>query len=220
MPRGRAVEATGIAKAIDAAKDQLGKAYVWGAEGPDTFDCSGLMVWAWKKAGVTLPRTSQEQAKAGRGVPISKVEPGDLIISDWGSGPASHVGMYLGGGKLIHAPRPGSTVKIVPFDASYKSHTSHVRRVREGGSLLGDVADAGSSLLGGILAPLGGIADATKDMAASLGAVGDFAKLLTKLALPSTWVRIVSGILGIGLLFAGLYFLIRESRADEGGEAG
>lgn len=96
-------------KAIEAAYSELGKPYIWGAVGPDGFDCSGLMQHVWSEAGVMLPRTSQEQADAGQTVPLSEIEPGDLVIYFAGR---THVGMYVGNGLIIHAPRPGSAVQF------------------------------------------------------------------------------------------------------------
>jgi cell wall-associated NlpC family hydrolase len=101
-------------KAIAAAYSELGKPYAWGAVGPGEFDCSGLMQHAWGEAGVSLPRTSQEQAAAGPGVPLSRIRPGDLVIYFPGR---THVGMYVGDGLVIHAPRPGSRVQFAPVTA-------------------------------------------------------------------------------------------------------
>ncbi|MFF3510645.1 NlpC/P60 family protein [Streptomyces sp. NPDC002573] len=99
------------AAAVAAARSALGRPYVWGASGPGGFDCSGLMQWAYGRAGIGLPRTSQEQRYAGHQVPLSQVRPGDLIVyrSD-----ASHVAMYVGGGQVIHAPHPGAAVRYDP----------------------------------------------------------------------------------------------------------
>lgn len=96
-------------KAVKFATDQMGKPYEWGAEGPATYDCSGLTSQAWIAAGVTIPRTSQEQWKQLQHIDVQDMRPGDLIIyhSD-----ASHVAMYIGDGAIIHAPRPGRTVTI------------------------------------------------------------------------------------------------------------
>ncbi|MGW7577923.1 NlpC/P60 family protein [Streptomyces sp. NPDC054765] len=96
-------------KAIAYATAQIGKDYVWGAEGPDTFDCSGLTLRAWQAGGRTIPRTSQEQWRLLPRVALKDMRPGDLIIyfSD-----ASHVGMYLGQGAIVHAPRPGRQVTV------------------------------------------------------------------------------------------------------------
>ncbi|MFC9158875.1 NlpC/P60 family protein [Streptomyces bauhiniae] len=97
------------AKAVAFATAQLGKPYVWGAEGPDSFDCSGLTSQAWADAGTPIPRTSQEQWKQLRHVDVTEMRPGDLVIY---FADATHVGMYVGDGKIIHAPRPGRTVTV------------------------------------------------------------------------------------------------------------
>ncbi|MFD5815134.1 NlpC/P60 family protein [Streptomyces sp. NPDC059618] len=98
-------------KAIAFATRQLGKPYVWGAEGPDSYDCSGLTSQAWLAAGHPIPRTSEEQWRQLKHVPIEDMRPGDLIIyfSD-----ASHVALYIGGGRIIQAPRPGRWVYVSP----------------------------------------------------------------------------------------------------------
>ncbi|MER6709688.1 MULTISPECIES: NlpC/P60 family protein [unclassified Streptomyces] len=109
---GSATAASGRgAAAVAAARSALGKPYVWGANGPTGFDCSGLMQWSYAQAGVSLPRTSQAQRFAGRQVPLSEARPGDLVVyrSD-----ASHVGMYMGNGQVIHAPYPGAPVRYDP----------------------------------------------------------------------------------------------------------
>ncbi|MER5751174.1 NlpC/P60 family protein [Streptomyces sp. NPDC002088] len=99
------------ASAVAAARSVLGRPYVWGANGPGGFDCSGLMQWSYAQAGVQLPRTSQAQRFAGHQVPLSQARPGDLVVyrSD-----ASHVGMYVGNGQVIHAPYPGAPVRYDP----------------------------------------------------------------------------------------------------------
>lgn len=97
--------------AVAAARSALGRPYVWGANGPSGFDCSGLMQWSYAQAGVSLPRTSQAQRYAGRQVPLSEARPGDLVVY---RGDASHVGMYMGNGQVIHAPYPGAPVRYDP----------------------------------------------------------------------------------------------------------
>ncbi|UQA93867.1 C40 family peptidase [Streptomyces halobius] len=96
-------------KAIAYATAQIGKDYVWGAEGPDTFDCSGLTLRAWQAADRTIPRTSQEQWRQLPRVGVKRMRPGDLIIyfTD-----ASHVGIYVGDGAMVHAPRPGRKITV------------------------------------------------------------------------------------------------------------
>jgi cell wall-associated NlpC family hydrolase len=96
-------------KAVAYATAQIGKPYQWGAEGPKTYDCSGLTSQAWISAGRGIPRTSQEQWKRLRHIDIQDMRPGDLIIY---FDDASHVAMYVGDGAIVHAPRPGRTVTI------------------------------------------------------------------------------------------------------------
>ncbi|MFJ3867097.1 C40 family peptidase [Streptomyces nigra] len=96
-------------KAVAYATDQLGKPYEWGAEGPKTYDCSGLTSQAWASAGRPIPRTSQEQWKQLEHIAVEDMRPGDLIIYN---ADASHVAMYVGDGAIIHAPRPGRTVTV------------------------------------------------------------------------------------------------------------
>ena len=96
-------------KAVKFATGQLGKPYVWGAEGPGSYDCSGLTSQAWSAAGRGIPRTSQEQWRLLPRIEIKDMRPGDLIIYH---ADASHVGMYIGDGAIVHAPRPGRNVTI------------------------------------------------------------------------------------------------------------
>ncbi|MFJ2949791.1 NlpC/P60 family protein [Streptomyces sp. NPDC087226] len=96
-------------KAVAYATAQIGKPYQWGAEGPKTYDCSGLTSQAWISAGQGIPRTSQEQWKQLTHVAVEDMRPGDLVIY---FGDASHVGMYVGDGTIVHAPRPGRTVTL------------------------------------------------------------------------------------------------------------
>lgn len=97
--------------ALMAARQALGSPYVWGAAGPSAFDCSGLTQWAYAQAGVGLPRTSQAQRYAGRRVPLAAARPGDLVAY---RADASHIGMYAGNGRVIHAPYPGAPVRYDP----------------------------------------------------------------------------------------------------------
>ncbi|TDT37566.1 cell wall-associated NlpC family hydrolase [Streptomyces sp. BK208] len=95
-------------KAIAFARAQVGKPYVWGATGPGSYDCSGLTQAAWKAAGVSLPRVTYDQADAGTTVPVSQAQPGDLVFF---YDDISHVGLYIGDGMMIHAPKPGAYVR-------------------------------------------------------------------------------------------------------------
>ncbi|MDQ1522046.1 MAG: peptidoglycan DL-endopeptidase CwlO [Actinomycetota bacterium] len=95
--------------AIDTAKAQLGKPYVYAAAGPNSFDCSGLTMFAWAAAGVQLPHSAEAQFQALPHVPMDALAPGDLVFF---GNPIHHVGMYLGGGTMIQAPQTGDVVKI------------------------------------------------------------------------------------------------------------
>lgn len=99
-------------EALTYAVEQIGKPYLWGAEGPESYDCSGLTSRAWTRAGVSVPRTSQEQWAELPRVKLSELRPGDLVVY---FPKATHVAMYLGEGKVVHAPRPGSRVKVSPL---------------------------------------------------------------------------------------------------------
>jgi peptidoglycan DL-endopeptidase CwlO len=108
---GRAPSATGD-RAIGYAFQQLGKPYVWGAEGPGSFDCSGLTSQAWSHAGVGIPRTAEEQWARLPHVPLSLLRPGDLVVYFPG---ATHIALYIGDGLVIQAPHTGAVVTVSPI---------------------------------------------------------------------------------------------------------
>jgi peptidoglycan DL-endopeptidase CwlO len=97
------------AVAVAEALRQLGKPYVFGANGPNTFDCSGLTQWAWAKAGVAMPHYTVSQFHAFPHVPLNQLAPGDLVFFNLNLG---HVGMYIGNGQYVQAPRTHDVVKI------------------------------------------------------------------------------------------------------------
>ncbi|NEW70579.1 C40 family peptidase [Streptomyces rhizosphaericus] len=97
------------ARAVSYAYAALGKPYVWGATGPHGYDCSGLTQAAWRAAGVALPRTTYTQINAGQRVTRDQLAPGDLVFFYSG---ISHVGLYVGDGRMIHAPHPGAPVRL------------------------------------------------------------------------------------------------------------
>ncbi|MFF6915838.1 NlpC/P60 family protein [Streptomyces sp. NPDC012466] len=99
--------------AVSYAYQKLGSPYVWGATGPNAFDCSGLVQAAYRAAGVSLPRTTYSQIAAGRRVSRSELLPGDLVFFYAG---ISHVGIYVGNGRMIHAPNPSAPVRLAPLD--------------------------------------------------------------------------------------------------------
>ncbi|MGI9125576.1 MAG: NlpC/P60 family protein, partial [Mycobacterium sp.] len=101
------------ASAVQAALTRLGDPYVWGGSGPGAFDCSGLVMWSFQQAGVFLPHSSQALASGGQPVSMDQMQPGDVVTyySD-----ASHVGLYVGGGMMVHASTYGIPVAVVPVN--------------------------------------------------------------------------------------------------------
>ncbi|MDQ0382191.1 NlpC/P60 family protein [Amycolatopsis thermophila] len=97
------------ATALRSALTQQGKPYAWGAAGPNAYDCSGLVQWAFKQAGVDLPHSSSAQSTLGTPVAQSQLQPGDLVFFYT---PVSHVGIYVGDGKIVHASTSGQPVKV------------------------------------------------------------------------------------------------------------
>jgi cell wall-associated NlpC family hydrolase len=108
----------------NAALTRLGAPYAWAAAGPDAFDCSGLVVWSFRQAGLALPRSSQALASGGQPVPLDQMRPGDVIslFPD-----ASHVGIYVGGGRMVHAQFEGQPVIV---ESLYRAPIHNVRRYR------------------------------------------------------------------------------------------
>jgi cell wall-associated NlpC family hydrolase len=102
--------------AVAAAKAQVGDRYVWGASGPNSFDCSGLTSWAWRQAGVSLPHQSRAQFAATARVSKGALQPGDLVFF---YSPISHVGMYIGGGLMVHASNPRTGVRVDAINSGY-----------------------------------------------------------------------------------------------------
>ncbi|MEV5316352.1 NlpC/P60 family protein [Streptomyces sp. NPDC052687] len=122
VPAAGATYTAKAEKAIAFARAQIGKPYVWGATGPGSYDCSGLTQAAWKAAGVTLPRTTYDQVNAGTTVPLSAALPGDLVFF---YDDVTHVGIYIGNGMMIHAPKPGTYVReeSVYYDGESSIHS-------------------------------------------------------------------------------------------------
>ena len=105
------------AAAVSAALSVLGAPYVWGDEGPDTFDCSGLVQWSYQRAGLVLPRLANEQYFASTPIPVSDLRPGDLLVYAYDTSDRStihHITMYIGNGQMVHAPHTGDVVRVVP----------------------------------------------------------------------------------------------------------
>lgn len=128
----KAVSTGTAAKAVGFALKQVGKPYIYGATGPHAYDCSGLTLAAWRAAGVHIPRTSEAQWRGLTHVSPSKIRPGDIVVYKGGG----HVALYVGGGKVVEAPRPGAALRIAPWRSGwYASHFVGV--VRPHGSTAG-----------------------------------------------------------------------------------
>jgi cell wall-associated NlpC family hydrolase len=110
--------------ALKFAYAQIGKPYVWGAAGPGSFDCSGLTLRAWERAGVYMPHSASKQYARFPKVSRSKLKPGDLVFF---YRDLHHVGIYIGGGKMIHAPTTGRNVEIAGIDSAYRQYMGAVR---------------------------------------------------------------------------------------------
>lgn len=113
------------AQAVAAAKQEIGVPYEWGGTSPSGFDCSGLMQWAYEKAGKDLPRSSSAQSQEGEKVSMDDLQPGDMVFM---YSPVSHVGMYAGNGQIIEAPTEGEDVKMTPI-SKYSDEIVGARRV-------------------------------------------------------------------------------------------
>jgi cell wall-associated NlpC family hydrolase len=112
-----------LTAALRAAASRQGLPYVWGANGPASFDCSGLVEWSFAQAGVPMPRVAADQARTGPAVPVSQLQPGDLLFyhtDPTAPGYISHVAIYLGNGWMIQAPQPGLRVQVVPANFGYQ----------------------------------------------------------------------------------------------------
>jgi cell wall-associated NlpC family hydrolase len=114
---GSAMTAAELTTALKAAESRRGLPYVWGAAGPSSFDCSGLVQWSFAQAGISMPRVAADQARTGPAVPVSQLQAGDLLFyhtDPTDPGYISHVAIYLGSGWMIQAPQPGMDVEVVP----------------------------------------------------------------------------------------------------------
>jgi cell wall-associated NlpC family hydrolase len=121
---GGAATSDQLLTALRTAESRRGLPYVWGASGPNSFDCSGLVQWSFAQAGITMPRVAADQARTGLAVPASQLQAGDLLFyhtDPTAPGYISHVAIYLGNGWMIQAPQPGMNVQIVPasFDSEF-----------------------------------------------------------------------------------------------------
>ena len=120
------------AQVVFTALQMVGVPYRWGGQGPEGFDCSGLVLYSYNNAGLTMPRTSREQFRATAPVRRDQITPGDLVFFNT-SEDASHVGIYVGEGRFVHAPASNRSVRLERLDNSY-----YRQRFLRGGRLPGD----------------------------------------------------------------------------------
>lgn len=223
---------------VSTAQQELGIPYVWGGASPAGFDCSGLMQWIYGQNGIKIPRTSREQKAAGISIPLSQAQPGDLLLytyngSPGNPGPDNHVGMYVGAGEMIDAPRPGRTVEYDPIDMSAFDTAVHIPgNVGVGGQaqtaeLARDAAYASGAgwAPGGDWDPLnwpGDLLSSAGGVFSNLwgstvggieGAIGDVAS-----SLMSTFLSAVGPIIltGVTIVFAGVLVVMGLWRLTEG----
>jgi cell wall-associated NlpC family hydrolase len=104
---------------LDAAESRLGAPYRYGGAGPDAFDCSGLVTYAYRQLGVAVPRTAAQQFAAATPVPRSELRPGDLVFFRLEGRDVSHVGIYAGDDRFVHAPQSGGNVRMARLDDEY-----------------------------------------------------------------------------------------------------
>lgn len=195
------VSVTAATRAIAAAKTQVGLPYKFGAEAPGKdFDCSGLTQWAYKQAGISLPRTAAQQQAATTPITQAQAKPGDLVF--YGS-PAHHVGIYLGSGKYIEAPHTGAKIKITGVGSD--SSVNFGRVANSGAGNTGTQTTPavfgipGTPSTGDIISGIEGAFDPTKWF-------DDFAKpIVMKL------LYLAECALGAGLMVFGVWALIRSS---------
>ena len=116
---------SGLAGAIDAAVSKVGSPYVWGSAGPNSFDCSGLMVWAFKQVGISLPHYSGAQYASTTRISRAQLQPGDLVF--WGSGGSEHVALYMGGNQIVHAFSSRAATGVTALDGWWKTPSGYGR---------------------------------------------------------------------------------------------
>lgn len=207
---------------VNQAEKYLGDRYVFGAEGPNTFDCSGLVQYVYKHFGIKTPRTAHEQQHFGTAITRSQLRPGDLIFFSWGADKvADHVGIYVGNGKMINAPHTGAVVRIqtpswgnavayrrfpgvVGGPATNESAITDAIKIGTGAAVDALKGSSGS-LTAQLLAPLVNIASGVAE-------IGGVAQTIGRAFLPSNLMRAACGVLGTIFLLFGLFFMAREAR--------
>ena len=213
---------------VAEAESRIGDPYVYGATGPNSFDCSGLMQWLYGRFGIKIPRTSEAQFAFGHPVSREQLQQGDLVFSAGSDGSSSHpghVGMYAGTKDgvpmVIEAPHTGAQVRFTPlaqFDASGYRRIGGVAGVTDAGwtvpvpGLGGVDIPSPGDIAGGLEGAAGGLLSIPKDIVGFFSKATDdlvsTGKFFWAFTQPATWVRIGAGYVGTMCLIAGIVFLV------------
>lgn len=189
--------------AIRFALAQIGKPYLWGAEGPDSFDCSGLVVKAFQTIGIDLPRTTYDMLDDSSLQPVNQgqLQPGDLVFPE-----AGHVQIYLGGGKVVEAPHSGANVRVTSLGSSFYAG----RRVTSPAS--GDFSVGSGSPVAGTVDLNTGTSSTVNasdvSQAIGTGLVGTFKDLFTPVFSWMLWITEVA--LGVALIGFGGFLVAKK----------
>lgn len=221
---------------VDLARAQIGDPYVFGAEGPNAFDCSGLVEWVYDQLGIKVPRTTTQMMAPGSPlIPIqpATAKPGDLVFSNWIGRPSSHVAILTDRGTVIEAPQPGQTVKETIFGPNYRRHVDAWRRVPGLEGANPTPADRVDAITAGVATGLGVIpgvpsaishakptvgetldvlSSAASGMVEGVQNMGRLAGLITHAFMPSAILRGVFFFGGWVLILIGVWFLSMEVR--------
>jgi len=235
-PGGGGAGPTG-SQIVSEVKKFVGDPYVYGATGPNSFDCSGLVQYVFGQLGIKAPRTSEDQWAWVKRIPRSQLGPGDLVFAQFPGDNASpgHVGIYTGGGQVLSAEDPALGVgyatlsswsgNIVGYGKAPDTTVTPGPGSGAGSGDSGVLPPAITAVLEGVWAALGGDAaaaptswsqlDPLSGAASALGSIAQefegMARVLTWLTLPSNWTRIFAGLFGTVFLGAGVWFIIREA---------
>lgn len=190
------------AQIIAEARKFLGDPYVYGAAGPSTFDCSGLVQYVLTQLGVKgVPRTSEAQWGWVKKIQRADLQPGDLIFEQWpgDNSPPGHVVIYAGGGKVIEAPQPGQDVHVRSWSPDETTITGYGRV--PGAALSGATGSSGG----------GGLLHLPAAVTSFFSDATDFVHALMWLVNPENWMRIIAGAAGVLLGLAGIVFLVKAA---------